>query len=231
MSLLPIALVEDEAILREELCFQLGHLGFAVEGFPDAASFYRWLAVRAFAAVILDIRLEGEDGLAICRYLREHDNQIGIVFVTARALRDDRLNGLHAGADAYLTKPVDIDELALILRRLLARHAPPAIASVPGGSAAWQLEDGSDCLRLPSGARVRLTVNELRLLRVLMEKPGEVAVTQELALALGLLPEEFDKHRVEVIISRLRDKVLRETGVALPVLTRRGQGYCFSIGR
>lgn len=223
-----IALVEDEPILREELSFQLGHFGFHVETFANAGELYRRMAVHRFAAIVLDIGLTGEDGLSVCRYLRAHDKQIGIIFVSARALRDDRLQGLHAGADAYLTKPVDIDELYLLLRRLLARDEsaqdPTGTDSHAGG---WQLTQSGDFLQLPGGQRIRLTINETRILKVLLDKPGRVAVTPELATALGLLPEEYDKHRIEVIISRLRDKVLRESGHPLPVLTKRGIGYLF----
>ncbi|WP_306603297.1 response regulator transcription factor [Azonexus sp.] len=222
-----IAIVEDETILREELAFQLTHLGFSVETFADASQFYRRLAVHRFAAIILDIGLDGEDGLTICNYLREHDKHVGIVFVTARAQRDDRLIGLHAGADAYLNKPVDVDELVLILQRLTERDMPTTTQAPARSYDDWQLDNGGDFLRIPGGKRVRLSVNELRLLRVLLSKPGEVAVAQELACAIGLLPEEYDKHRLEVIISRLRDKVLRETGSPLPVLSKRGVGYLF----
>lgn len=224
-----IALVEDETILREELCFQLSHLGFEVEGFADAAQLYRRLAVRRFAVVILDIGLQGEDGLSICHYLREHDKQLGIIFVTARALREDRLTGLKAGADAYLSKPVDLDELALLLGRLTEREqAPPAPQAVPAPPPlSWQLEGNGDYLLAPGGAQVRLSINETRVLQLLLQQPGEVAPFPRLATALGLMPEEYDKHRLEVIVSRLRDKVLRETGIPLPLLTRRGMGYLF----
>jgi DNA-binding response OmpR family regulator len=91
----------------------------------------------------------------------------------------------------------------------------------------WRLDSFGDFLLAPSGNRIRLAINEARLLKVLLDKPGEVALARDLAAGLGLLPEEYDKHRVEVIISRLRDKVLRETGHPLPVLTRRGIGYMF----
>jgi len=228
----PIAIVEDERILREELAFQLTHLGFAVETFETAAQLYRRLAVCRYAVVVLDIGLADEDGLSICRYLRRHDKQLGLVFITARATRDDRLTGLKAGGDAYLTKPVDIDELALLLGRLAERAGdalgggptPPGPSAAPAG---WRLESGGDVLRAPDGQRIRLSLNEARVLQVLLHRPGEVAAARELGKSLGLLPDEYDKHRIEVIISRLRDKVWRETGLALPLYTRRGLGYRF----
>lgn len=220
-----IALVEDDAVLREELAFQLGHLGFAVETFEDAPQFYRRMAVHRFGVAVLDIGLEGEDGLSICRHLRRHDKRLGIVFVTARALRDDRLLGLDAGADAYLTKPVDIAELNLLLKRLLDR-----LSVAPAALGAWRIPPDSDHLVAPDGARVRLTMNEMQVLRVLMAKPGDLCGHREFAVALGLLADEYDKHRVEVILSRLRDKVQRETGQTLPVLASRGKGYSFRAG-
>lgn len=235
-----VAIVEDETVLRQELCFQLGHLGFKVEGFENANALYRRLAVSEFHVVVLDIGLPGEDGLTICSYLRTHDNRIGIVFVTAHAQRDDRLLGMRAGADAYLTKPVDIDELSLLLKRLaehtlpdrapVADRAPTPLDASVGGErqTGWRIELGGDFLIAPGGERLRLSSNEVRILRLLFEKPGAVAVTQEIALALGLLPDEYNKHRVEVIISRLRDKVLRETGSPLPLQTKRGIGYLFA---
>lgn len=230
---LPIAIVEDERILRDELAFQLTHLGFAVETFETAAQLYRRLAVCRYAVVVLDIGLDNEDGLSICRYLRQHDKQLGLVFITARATRDDRLTGLQAGGDAYLTKPVDIDELALLLRRL-AERAGDALSGGPAtrldpsaAPGSWRLESGGDILHAPDGQRIRLGLNEARVLQVLLRRPGEVATARELAKALGLLPDEYDKHRIEVIISRLRDKVLRETGLTFPLYTRRGLGYRF----
>jgi DNA-binding response OmpR family regulator len=227
-----IAIVEDERILRDELAFQLTHLGFAVETFETAAQLYRRLAVRRYAVVVLDIGLADEDGLSICRYLRLHDKQLGLVFITARTTRDDRLIGLQAGGDAYLTKPVDIDELALLLRRLAERTGDaldwPASPDPLQPSSGWRLEPGGDVLRAPDGARIRLSLNEARLLQRLLYRPDEVVTSQELARTLGLLPDEYDKHRLEVIISRLRDKVLRETGRTLPLYARRGQGYRFA---
>lgn len=226
-----IAVVEDEAVLREELAFQLGHMGFAVETFENAAQLFRRLAVHRFDVVVLDIGLAGEDGLSICRYLREHDRRIGLVFATARAQRDDRLTGFEAGADAYLTKPIDIDELSLILQRLSERatseNAEPAQALPEAESSSWRLEGERGFLLVPGNHRVQLTLNEVRLLGALMGMPDRAVGNRELAMALALLPDEFNKHRVEVIISRLREKVLRETGVPLPVITKRGHGYAF----
>ena len=223
-----VAIVEDEPVLREELAFQLGHLGFAVEAFDSAGAFYRYLAVKPRTIVLLDIGLPGEDGLTMCRHLRRHDAQIGIVFLTARALRDERLTGLSAGADAYLTKPVDMDELVLILNRLALRLSP--LVSEPPTQGAWHMAPGSGYLSAPNGIQVRLSVSEGQLLRALQSKSGQICPHVELALALSQHPEEFDKHRIEVIVSRLKSKVERVSGQNLPLQSVRGVGYTLNPG-
>lgn len=223
---IPVVIVEDEPVLREELAFQLGHLGFAVETFENAGQLYRHLATAHAPLVVLDIGLEGEDGLSVCQYLRSHDSRIGIVFATARSLRDQRIEGLEAGADAYLVKPIDVDELALILRRLAERSNWPTTerrgtASKP----CWRLEEHHYMLHSPNGAMVSLTLTEIRLLRVLFGASPKTCTYAQLGIALGVSPDELDKHRIEVIVSRLRAKVLRGAGENLPLLTDRNQGY------
>lgn len=228
-----VSVVEDEPVLRQEMVFQLGHHGFAVESFATAAQFYRYLAARPATIAVLDIGLRGEDGLSICQHLRQHDQNMGIVFVTARSLRADRLSGLTAGADAYLVKPVDMDELVLILKRLARRFAAPLNATpqkparVVGSQ--WQFEPGGGFIVAPNGVRIRLSVSEGQLLRALVGKAGVACADAELAIALGLFPEEYDKHRTEVIVSRLRAKVERESGLSLPLHSVRGVGYSLDL--
>ncbi len=228
-----VSVVEDEPVLRQEMVFQLGHHGFAVESFETAAQFYRYLAQRPATIAVLDIGLRGEDGLSICQHLRQHDQNMGIVFVTARSLRADRLSGLTAGADAYLVKPVDMDELVLILKRLARRFAAPlnAVPQKVAGAAAsqWQFEPGGGFIVAPNGVRIRLSVSEGQLLRALVGKAGAACADAELAIALGLFPEEYDKHRTEVIVSRLRAKVERESGLSLPLRSVRGVGYSLDL--
>jgi DNA-binding response OmpR family regulator len=225
-----ISLVEDEPVLLQEMAFQLQHMGFSVKTFDCAADFYRYLAVRPRTIAVLDIGLAGEDGLSICRYLREHDAQIGIVFLTARSLRDDRLTGLAAGADAYLIKPVDMDELVLVLKRLALRFSLPSQApKEPVSAGNWAVKPDAGFLSTPNGMQLRLSVSEGQLLRVLAGKAGAACNHAEMAVALGLLPDEFNKHRAEVIISRLRNKVERYTGLSLPLLSVRGVGYSLHL--
>ena len=234
-SAITVALVEDEPVLREEIAFQLRHLGFTVETFEEAATFYRYLAVHPTHVIaVLDIGLNGEDGISICHYLREHDSQMGIVFATARGLRNDRICGLLAGADAYLVKPIDMEELALVLQRLASRYldffASHAHEPRSGDSEGWRLSTDCSYLTTPNEVQVKLTLTESQLLQMLLNMPGKVCHYVELGVAIHLEPGETIKHRVAVIINRLRGKVERETGLSLPLRSYRCIGYSFSCG-
>jgi DNA-binding response OmpR family regulator len=231
-----VAIVEDESVLREEMAFQLQHLGFEVLTFESAPSFYRFMASRRNTVAVLDIGLSGENGLQICQYLREHDAQMGIIFLTARGARHDRLIGLEAGADAYPVKPVDMDELTLLIRRLGQRYvgrpsagAAPADARRPRAPG-WQFQDDTLTLLPPSGQPLRLTLTEWQLLRALAVRQGQVCSRAELGRALNMLPDEWDPHRLEVIISRLRTKASLQSGLELPLRTLRGVGYVWTGG-
>lgn len=116
-----VCLVEDEDDLRRNLKVLLEMRGFQVQACASASEFYREFAVRPTHNVVLDIGLEGEDGLSICDHLRTHNPHLGIVMLTARGMQDDRVKGLLKGADAYLVKPVELDELVIMLNRLDAR--------------------------------------------------------------------------------------------------------------
>lgn len=229
-----VAIVEDEAILREEMAFQLTHHGFSVKTFESAPGFYRFLATQPNTVALLDIGLPGEEsGLDICGYLRQNNPHMGIVFLTARGLREDRLTGLAKGADAYLTKPVDMVELVLVLKRLGERftpsvsHSPLASALTTPSPAVWKLNEPNAMLTAPNARTVALTITELQVIRPLITQPNHNCTHDELATSLGLPPVDWDKHRIEVIMSRLRAKIDKETGLPLPVRAVRGIGYRF----
>ncbi|MDZ7812968.1 MAG: response regulator transcription factor [Ideonella sp.] len=253
-----VYIVEDEEVLRNELCFVLSRSGFSVEGVATARELYRRLAVKDAAVIVLDIGLDGEDGLSICKYLRGHDPSLGIVFLTARGLRDDRISGLVAGADAYLVKPVEIQEIVLVIERLMARRdymghpvaegassdavapAPaPAVlgpgaaasaaksltAAAPEASSCWHLDVAFGQLRAPNGNICSLSDVERKLIFCLMSQMGQPVSSEQLAQKLNIPIESYQRHRVEVIISRLRKSVEQAVGLKLPLFSVRGVGY------
>lgn len=253
-----VYIVEDEEVLRNELCFVLSRSGFSVEGVATATELYRRLAVKNAAVIVLDIGLDGEDGLSICKYLRGHDPSLGIVFLTARGLRDDRITGLVAGADAYLVKPVEIQEIVLVIERLMARRdymarpvpegvvpdsavavapalvaapalgvsaSPPQVAPPAVEASSWQLDVAFGQLRAPNGHICSLSDVERKLVFCLMSQMGQPVSSEQLALKLNIPIESYQRHRVEVIISRLRKSVEQAVGLKLPLFSVRGVGY------
>ena len=139
----PIALVEDNVALRDELVFHLQCAGYAATGLPHGAALQAHLAHQPCCLVVLDVGLPGEDGLSICATLRAQRPELGVVLLTARGAARDRLNGLHEGADAYLVKPTPPDSCWpslptwCVACSLPTSHQPcqPRGASMPGASA------------------------------------------------------------------------------------------------
>ncbi len=144
-----VYLVSDDKDFREKLVLSLSGLGLSVAGFDSAASLYRAYAAQPPDVIVLDIRLGGEDSLSIASHLRTSQS-VGIVLVTARDSVDDRINGLRAGADACLARPVDFRELAatvVALNGRLNRVRRFRSPQVPSGL--WLRADG--CLSMAWG--------------------------------------------------------------------------------
>lgn len=240
-----VFLVEDDEILREALRFVLEQNQYAVTAVGSAAELYRQMAVQGVDAVILDIGLEGESGLSICQYLRAHNPHLGIIFVTGMTAPDDRFKGLSCGADAYLTKPVEMRELLAILARARERWLARAseltrlavslgaessmaagASSAAAPSTQWTLRIASGLLQAPNGKTRRVSSNERALLYGLGQAGGEPLSAEALAKVLDFAVDDGHRHRIEVIVSRLRRNVEQSTGMHLPLMSVRGTGYC-----
>ncbi|MDM0088785.1 MULTISPECIES: response regulator transcription factor [unclassified Variovorax] len=230
---LRVHVLEDDDDLREEMLFSLAALGFQTAGFPTAPEFYKAFAIAPCDVAVIDIGLPGESGLSVVSHLRAAGG-VGVVLVTARGQLDERLLGLRSGADAYLVKPVHIDELAETLnalgRRLppaaapapVAASAPPAPAEVRAGT--WRLLEGEWIVADPNGLEMKLTTSERAFMGCLFRRRGQTVSRDELILALGGDVFDFDGHRVDAIASRVRRKA-RKLGMRLPLYSVRGTGY------
>jgi len=229
---LRVHVVEDDADLREDIVLLLGSAGFEVHGQSGAAEFYKAHALAPCDVAVLDIGLAGEDGLSIATQLRA-TGPIGIVMASARGAVDERIDALRLGADAYMVKPIHIEELVATIHRLGSRvramSSPPAdAASPPARGAGWQLVEGGWILCDPQGRRMKLTTNERAFLSGLVEAAG-AAVEREALLGrvFGDDPDA-DPRRLAVIASRLRRKA-EVQGMALPLHVVRGSGYQFIV--
>lgn len=179
-----VAVVEDEATIREAVCAALSREGYVAEAFADGMSAWEAFARGRPDLVILDIGLPKLDGLDVCRRLRGLSETIAIIFLTSREEEFDRVLGLELGADDYLCKPFSMRELMARVKVLLRRASVNAGASASGDER--PLTIGSlalDPLRLAAtwkGAAVPLTVTEFLLLQSLAKRPGIVKTREQL---------------------------------------------------
>ena len=227
-----IWVVEDDPEWRGMVVEELEYHGASVRGIESAEALYRDLAVDRCDILVLDVGLPGEDGLSATGHLRRMDG-MGIVLVTGRSGTADMAQGLSLGADVYLPKPLELPVLVAALHSLHRRMTRPAPAAAPAtgndpvrdGAATWSLRaDGWD-LYAPNGGMLTLTAAERGFLRELFSVPGKAVDREQLIAAITDQPWDFDPHRLEVLVHRLRTRVRNAAGVALPVRALRGIGY------
>lgn len=228
---LEVCIVEDEADLREELVDTLLEAGFGVRGFSASRELYAALLAAPCNIVILDIGLPGEDGFSIAARLRSV-GKMGIIMLSARTAIDDRVRALQGGADVYLTKPVDLRELLAVvtsLTRRLAVPEPQPISTTEVAPSPWSLSADGWVVIAPNGTTLPLTAQERAFLVRLWQCVGEAVSREELAIALDSDPYEYDFHRLDTLVSRLRRKA-SDIGLTLPLRAVRGTGYAITPG-
>jgi DNA-binding response OmpR family regulator len=172
--------------------------------------------------IVLDVGLPDVDGFEVARNLRARFPGIGIVMLTARSGRYDHVRGFSEGADAYLSKPVDIEVLAATLYSL-ARRLNLSLSSRNDRN--WRLDAEGWCLVSPTGQVVALTQLESRLLALLIETPNRVVSREVLMHAIASSALNYDPHRLDRLVHRIRKKVTRVLGTPFPLNAVAGQGY------
>ncbi len=214
-----ILAVDDDDRLRELLRRYLTREGHDVTTARDAASARRLMATMAFDLVILDVMMPGEDGLSLLKSMRDHRSETPVILLTARGLAAERIEGLKLGADDYLPKPFEPEELALrvksVLRRL-AQETPVEEIKLSG----MIFHVGKGELR-KDGRLVRLTESETQLLSILAGRAGAPISRHELAV----LTSAGVERSVDVQVTRLRRKIERDPREPVHLQTVRGVGY------
>lgn len=225
---LRLLLIDDDALLRDRVLMpRLTQFGFEVMAIGHVDDMAQAIGRRKPDIVLLDIGLPDHDGFEVTRTLRAQFSDIGIVMLTGRSENIDRVRGLSEGADAYLSKPVEIDVLVATLHSVARRLNPASNPVAPGG--AWKLDSDDWLLISPSGGRVILSKTERRLLEELMKQPNQVVVRDVLIGAITDDIHAFDPHRLDSLIHRLRRKVLAAVGEPLPLNAVHGQGYLLAM--
>jgi two-component system response regulator PhoP len=221
-----ILVVEDEPALQEQVRAGLEAQSYTVDSTGDGKEALYLATEYPYDAAIVDIGLPGLSGLDIIGRLRARGSHLPILVLTARARWQDKVQGLETGADDYLTKPFEMEELLARLKALLRRAAGAAQEVLCFGPVT--LNPGSQKVAV-DGAEVELTSYEYRLLEHLMRERRRVLSKDELAAHLYPHDEERDSNVIEVLIGRLRRK-LDPSGTLQPLETLRGRGYRFTLG-
>jgi two-component system, OmpR family, response regulator PhoP len=223
-----VCTVEDDDDLREEIIAALALRGFDARGFSCSGEFYKGLLQAPCDIIILDINLPGEDGITIAEFLHE-TSHAGIIMLTGCDQVEDKVRALLKGADVYLVKPVDFDELSAnilsLARRISTAHLELEQCTEQEAATGWRLSADTWSLRAPDGTAVALTLTEQKLMAALFATPGLTVTRETLISALGHRSEYYDNHRLDMLISRFRRKVFNATAQSLPLQAVRGVGF------
>ncbi len=214
-----ILLVEDDAELRRRLSERLATAGFAVDTTETVADGREWPDLDQVGAVILDLGLADGDGFELLRYWRARGETVPILILTARGNWREKVDGLNAGADDFVVKPVRFEELLARLHAMWRRgdgRSPSLIEA--GGFALDPVAKSVTC----GDETLNLSRQEFRLMHLFMRRAGHILQQSDILEHLYALEAEVDQNSIEAQVSRLRRKIGRDA-----ITTVRGLGYRF----
>ncbi|MEC7290479.1 MAG: response regulator transcription factor [Pseudomonadota bacterium] len=214
-----LLIVDDDDRIRDLLKQYLTREGHSVTTASDAGAARKLFQTFSFDLAVLDIMMPGEDGLSLLKALRAEGNETPVMLLTARGQASDRIEGLRLGADDYLPKPFEPEELALRAAAILKRsHVPPPPDEIEMSGLVFDPNRG--LLQGPDG-HIRLTDSELQLLSLLAQKPGEPISREDLAAQAS----NGTERSIDVQVTRLRKKIEPDPRNPIHIQTVRGIGY------
>ena len=212
-----ILIVEDESKIADLIADVLTSEGLIPEIATDGEEGWFLGSTEKYAAAILDVGLPKRDGLSVLRKWRDEGLEMPVILLTARANWNERVEGIDAGADDYLGKPFQMEELVARLRALLRRTSGQKATTLEAGPLRVDLRQ----MRVSvDGRPLKITPLEYRLLNYLMHHKGQVVGQEELVENIYYRDQEPDSNAVEVLVGRLRRKIGGDI-----IQTRRGFGY------
>lgn len=212
-----LLLVEDDRPLAEAICDGVRQQGWQIEHAADAEAAKPILTEHSFSAILLDIGLPGANGLALLRWLRERYDSTPVLILTARGQLSDRIKGLDDGADDYLVKPFQFDELLARVRALTRRSRGHVVPELICGNVRV---DPDKRIVTRDGERVTLSVYEYRTLLALIERPGRVVTRDFLQQVVYGDDSSIESNTIAVFIHQLRRKLGEQI-----IETVHGHGY------
>lgn len=220
-----VLIIEDEASLQAQLRTGLENQGYRVDSTGDGKDGLYLATEYPFDAAIVDLGLPGLSGIEIIRALRQQGKTLPVLILTARGRWQDKVEGLEAGADDYLAKPFQMEELLARLKALLRRASGSVDHILRGGPIT--LDSAAQKVFVAEG-EIELTAYEYRLLEYLMQHRSKAISKSELTDYLYPHDQDCDSNVLEVLVSRLRRK-LDPDGLLQPIETLRGRGYRFTL--
>ncbi len=227
-----IAIVDDHRDIRDLVGKYLTRHGYRTSLAENASACRKLIERNSIDLVVLDVMMPGEDGLSLCRYIRE-STEVPVIMLTAMAEETDRIVGLELGADDYLSKPFNPRELLARIKAVLRRvqSLPPQRGTIKAkeiGFDRWVLNVGRRELTDQDGLVVPLSTAEFRLLSVFLDHTGLVLSRDQLLdLTVGRSAEPFDRS-IDNQVSRLRKKIEADPKSPALIQTHWGGGYSFS---
>lgn len=217
-----LLLVEDHPELSHWLQKALTGLGFAVDTAADGLAADHLLLTENYSLVVLDVALPRLNGLELLARLRKRGQALPVLLLTARSDVADRVKGLNSGADDYLTKPFELDELEARIRALLRRSVGVTQQALEYGALTYH-DEGYFLL---AGKALSLTPRELSVLTTLMHRRGRPVAKQQLFEQVFTLSDEANPESIELYVHRLRKKL---QGSNVVIITLRGLGYSLEL--
>ena len=222
-----ILLVEDELNIARSLQFNLEQEGYEVQSTPSGKEALRLYGLESFDLIILDLMLEEMDGYEVARQVRQRDQKLPILMLTAKSTAADRIHGLELGADDYIIKPFHLRELLLRVQRMLKRSnwyadKPSQEVSIAGYKVDIERLSGSG----PRGP-LQLTALEANLLETLTKNPNRVFSRGELLEMVWGYHSDVETRTVDNFIARLRKHFEEEPELPRHFISLRGKGYMY----
>lgn len=212
-----LLLVEDDVPLAEAICDGVRQQAWEIEHAADAEAAKLLLTDHSYSAILLDIGLPGASGLSLLRWLRDRYDSTPILILTARGQLSDRIRGLDDGADDYLVKPFQFDELLARIRALTRRSSGRVVPELSCGDVRV---DPDKRIVTRGGERVSLSVHEYRTLLALIERPGRVVARDFLQRVVYGDDSTIESNTIAVFIHQLRRKLGEQV-----IETVHGHGY------
>jgi len=217
-----VLLVEDEEGLSQALVEIFKKNRISIDAVLDGKEGLKYAESQIYDAIILDIMLPGIDGITILKTLRENHNNVPVILLTAKDDISDKITGLDAGADDYLTKPFSSDELLARVRALTRRKGELKEESVTFGD--LTLSKNNCELQSSTGEAIKLSLKEYQILNLLFEHPHQIITKEQLIEKIWGGDSNAEYNNVEVYISFIRKKI-ENLKVKIRIRTARGIGY------